>query len=78
MREGKWSWKRMFRPVAEKFTPENIAYCQEFLNYISTVDPFKLKFFDESGLKLPDIANPNYGLSIVGKPCVEIFRNMQT
>ena len=39
---------------------------------------FKRKFFDESGVKRPDIANPNYGLSIVGKPCVEIFRNMQT
>ena len=78
MREGKWSWKRMVKPAAEKFTPENIGYSQEFLNYISTVDPFKLKFFDESGIKLPDIANPNYGHSSVGKPCVEIFRNMQT
>ena len=68
----------MVKPAAEKFTPENIGYCQEFLNYISTVDPFKLKFFDESGVKRPDIANPNYGHSSVGKPCVEIFRNMQT
>ena len=72
MREGKWSWKRMVGPAAEKFTLGTVK------NYIAIVDPFKLKFFDESGLKLPDIANPNYGLSIVGKPCVEIFRNMQT
>ncbi len=78
MDDGKWSWKRMIRPAAEKFTQQNIEYCQAFLDYISTVDPYRLKFFDESGIKLPDVANPNYGHSRVGTPCVEIFRNMQT
>lgn len=78
MDNGKWSWKRMVRPSAEKFTQQNIEYCQEFVDYISTVDPYKLKFFDESGFKLPDVGNPNYGHSLVGTPCVEIFRNMQT
>ena len=78
MRAGKWSWKRMARPAGAKFTPENIHYCQEFLNYISTVDPHRLKFFDESGVKLPDIANPRYGHSLVGTPCVEIMRTTQS
>lgn len=78
MQEGKWSWKRMVRPAGEKFTPENIQYCQEFLNYISTIDPHRLKFFDESGVKLPDVANPSYGHSLVGTPCVEIMRNAQS
>ena len=68
----------MIRPAAEKFTQQNIEYCQAFLDYISTIDPRKLKFFDESGLKLPDVANPNYGHSRIGTPCAEIFRNMQT
>ena len=54
------------RPAGKKFTLENIHYCQEFLNYISTVDPHRLKFFVESGIKLPDIANPRYGNSLVG------------
>ncbi|CAB4023457.1 Ankyrin repeat domain-containing 34B [Paramuricea clavata] len=78
MHDGKWSRKVMCRPAAEKFTPENIAYCQEYLNYVSTVDPFRLKFFDEAGVKLPDVGNPKYGHSLVGKPCVEIQRNSQT
>ena len=68
----------MIRPAAEKFTKQNIEYCQAFLDYISIVDPRELKFFDESGLKLPDVANPNYGHSRIGTPGVEIFRNMQT
>lgn len=32
---GKWSWKRMVRPSAEKFTPENIQYCHLTLSIIS-------------------------------------------
>ena len=78
MHEGKWTRKRMVRPAAEKFTQQNIDYCQDFLDYISTVDPYKLKFFDESGNKLPDVGNPKYGHSLVGTPCVEILRNAQT
>ena len=67
----------MIRPAAEKFTQQNIEYCQAFHDYISTVDLRKRKFFDKSGLKLPDIANPNYGHSHIGTPCVEMFQNMQ-
>lgn len=78
MHEGQWSRKRMVRPAAEKFTPANIAYCQAYLDYISTIDPFRLKFFDETGLKLPNVANPSYGHSLIGTRCVEIFRNVQS
>ena len=74
MNDGKWTWKKLTRPVADKFTPANVNYCQEFLNYISSVDPYKLKFFDESGIKLPDVGRPNYGHSLVGTPAVEILR----
>ncbi|XP_044174449.1 uncharacterized protein LOC122958075 [Acropora millepora] len=52
--EGKWSWKRMSRNVTHKFTRANVDYCQDFLNYMSNVDPFRLKFFDESGVSLYD------------------------
>ncbi len=78
MQQGSRSWKRIVRPSAEKFTPENIQYCEDFLNYISTVDPHQLKHFDEARIKLPDIANPNYGHLLVGTPCVEIMRNAQS
>ena len=61
----------MIRPAAEKFTQQNIEFIQAFLDYMSTVDPRELKFFDESGLKLPDVANPNYGHSRIGTHCVK-------
>ena len=70
MQQGKWSWKRMVRPSAEKLTPENIQYCQEFLNYITTVNPHRLKFFDVSGIKLPDIANPKYAWTFFSRNSV--------
>ena len=78
MHEGEWSRKRMTRPAAEKFTDDNVAYCPAFVDYISTVDPYRLKFFDETGLKLPNVANPRYGHSLFGERCVEISRNTQT
>ena len=38
MNDGKWTWKKLTQPVAEKFSHENMNYCQEFVNYIYTVD----------------------------------------
>ena len=48
----------------EKFSPEN-------LNYIYTVDPYQLKFFDESGIRLPaleisqDMKSPKITLNLL-------------
>jgi transposase len=78
MDEKKWTWKKMTTPVAEKFTPQNIHYCQNFLDYVSSVDPYKLKFLDEAGIKLPDVGRPNYGHSLIGTPAVEVVRNMNS
>ena len=39
MHKGEWSRTRMTRPAAKKFTHDNVAYCEAFVNYISTVDP---------------------------------------
>ena len=78
MHDGKWSRKKMVTPASEKFTPQNIDSCQDFLDYISTVEPYRLKYFDESGINLPDVGNPKYGHSSVGAPCVEIFRRAQS
>ena len=36
----------------------NVHYCLN--NYIYTVDPYNLNFFDESGIKLPDVGKSNY------------------
>lgn len=68
----------MIRLAGEKFTPDNIAYCQSYINFMTTADPFRVKFFDEAGFKLPDCANPKYGHSMKGQPCTEITRITQT
>ena len=68
----------MIWPAAEKFTPDNIAHCQSYVNFMSTLDPLRVKFFEEAGFKLPDCANPKYRHSVKGQPCVEIMRNSQT
>ena len=62
--EGKITWKKMMRPAGEKFTPDNIAYCQSYVNFMGTLDPFRVNFFDEAGFKLPDCAIPKYGHSV--------------
>lgn len=41
--EGKMSWKKMIRPAGEKFTADNIAYCQSFIDFMNTV-PNALNF----------------------------------
>lgn len=75
--EGKWSWKRMSRNVTHKFTRANVDYCQDFLNYMSNVDPFRLKFFDESGVSLYD-CNKRYGHSPINSGCVELGRHLKS
>ena len=60
MLDGKsWSWRRMSYKPTNKFHPENVNYCQDFLNYMSTIDPYCIKSFDEAGFKLPDVSKPN-------------------
>jgi hypothetical protein len=39
MDDGEWSWKRLTHSVQEKYTAANLAYCQEFINYVHTIDP---------------------------------------
>ena len=38
--------KEMTRPAAEQFT--DIAYSPALVDYISTLDPYRLKYFDET------------------------------
>lgn len=54
----------------ERFTVENMAYTQMFTDYLHAKDPFKLKFFDECGLKLPFHGKCLYGHAPVGERCI--------
>ena len=72
------TWKKMIRPSAEKFIPENIEYCQMYVNFMNTLDPHRIKFFDETGVNVSDCANPKYGHSVKGTPCVAVMKNART
>ena len=51
-----------------------MAYTQMFIDYLHAKDPFKLKFFDECGLKLPFHGKRLYGHAPVGERCIELLR----
>ena len=36
--------------MKNKFTPANVGYAQDYLNFNSQLDPYKLRFFDEMAL----------------------------
>ena len=72
MNDGPWTRKVLVNPYAERFTPQNMQYTQAYLNYISRQNPYKLKFFDESGFCLPDTLKRRYGHALKGKPAVEV------
>ena len=46
----KYSRKKISTVAQERFSVENMAYTQMFIDYLHAKDPFKLKFFDECGL----------------------------
>ena len=61
----------------ERFTDENMMYTQLFINYLFSKDPRKIKFFDEAGVKTPDVGTRLYGNAPSGKRCVEIVRKVK-
>jgi hypothetical protein len=42
--------KKITQVAKERFTPVNIIYTQ-FIDFLRSKDPYKIKFFDESGVK---------------------------
>lgn len=79
MLSGKhYSHKKVSTVAQERFTVDNIAYTQMFIDYLYSKDPFKLKFFDECGLKTSSHGKRLYGHSPVGERCVEFMRYHQS
>ena len=70
--------KRITHVAQERFTDENMLYTQIFINYLSSKDPRKIKFFDESGVKTPNIGTRRYGHAPIGKRCVEVIRKVES
>lgn len=72
------SRKILVRPAAERFTDRIMTYIQVFIDVLHRTDVKRIKFFDESGFKLPDVCNPKYGHSLKGERAIEIHRYAQT
>ena len=71
--EGPFTRKRMAKPSSEKFTPQNLVYCQQFIDTVSSLPPEKIKFFDEAGIHC-GMGNPVYGNSLKRTTAIEITR----
>ena len=54
-----------------------MIYTQLFVNYLSSKDPRRIKFFDEAGVKTPDVGIRLYGNAPSGERCVEIVRKAE-
>ena len=74
---SRYSRKKLTKLARERFIPDNIVYTQLFIDYLSSTDPRRLKFFDEAGIKLPDVGGQSYGQSY-GTWCVEVVRKCQS
>lgn len=72
-----YSRKKITHITAERFTIENMMYTQLFIDYVSSKDVRTLKFFDEAGVKVPDVGTRLYGHSPVGERCIEIVRKRE-
>ena len=74
----RYTRKKITHIAAERFTNNNILYTQLFMNYINTKDPYRVKFYDEAGIKMPDVGTRKFGHSPVGERCVEVSRKAQS
>ena len=74
MTEGAWTCKGTCQTVKNKFSAGNVNYSQDYLNFISQIDPYKLIFFDEMGVNL----SKRYGHSLKNTPCIEVGRFMKS
>jgi len=71
---GPWTFKRTVRVASQRFSFENLRYTDAYLNVLHRIEPRRIKFMDESGFKLNDVSNPNYGHSLVGQRCIDVVR----
>ena len=74
----RYTRKRVTSVAFERFTDENMMYTQLFINYLSSKDPTRIKFFDEAGVKTPDVGTRLYGNAPSGERCIEIVRRAET
>ena len=55
-----YSFKNINHIAQERFTQQNMAYTQLFIDYLHLKNPYAIHFFDECGIKLPQHVTKNY------------------
>lgn len=75
---GEFTFKKINGVAQERFTINNMAYTQLFIDDLHGKDPYTLKYFDECGVKLPGDAARNYDHGPMGEGEVEVRRYCQT
>ena len=75
---GEFTLKKIGGIAQERFTIHNMAYTQLYIDYLFQKDPYKIKFFDECGIKLPSALSRQYGHALRGERALEIQRYMAT
>jgi len=79
MQSGKrYTRKKITQVASQRFSYHNLLYTQLFIDYLCAKDPKRLKFFDEAGVKLPDVGTRLYGHAPIGERCVEIVRKAES
>ena len=73
----KYTRKKITHIAAERFTFENTLYTQLFIDYLSSKDVQKIKFFDEAGIKISNLGTRLYGNSPIGERCMEVVRKRE-
>ncbi len=76
MPDGPWTRKKLSLINKQRFTDENMAYTQVYMDYIWGINPFKLKFMDESAVQ-EGVAQRQYGSAPIGQRAYEITKVQQ-
>ena len=75
---GKFTYKKINKVAQERFSLQNMAYTQLFIDYLHDKDPYTVQYFDECGVKLPGNGTRFYGHAPVGERAIEIIRYCET
>ena len=68
---GQRTFKKVSRKPGDRFNDHNMRYTQAYITYVGGLNPRKLKFFDECGVKVTN-CNRTYCHGLKGKTTFEI------
>lgn len=79
MESGKiYTRKKITHVASQRFGYGNLLYTQLFMDYLCSKDAKSLKFFDEAGIKYPNVGMRLYGHAPKGERCVEVVKKCES